>query len=228
MDYAFSPYNYYGTPDPAESISDFAEIFTIFGGGFLIFLFIVLFVTFALAIALYVFQAIGISKMMQRLNLSNSWMAYIPILNSYAFGKVAEQYVKKNGKKSAKFSLILLLGGFVVSFISSSLMVISFIFGFASGSGAQAAGVMLLFLMFALVLTIACEYALLAIQYVALWRIFAIFANKNATLYLILSIFISVSPFLIFASRNGEISCVENLEEVEAEADADASEVVKF
>ena len=38
----------------------------------------------------------------------------------------------------------------------------------------------------------------------------SIFSNKNATLYLILSIFVSVvQPFLVFAIRNNEPLCVE-------------------
>ena len=50
----------------------------------------------------------------------------------------------------------------------------------------------------------------MVVSYVAWWRVFAIFSNKNATLYLILSIFVSVvHPFLVFAIRNNDPMNVE-------------------
>ena len=87
------------------------------GAGVLVVLGIVLLFLYAYIIVLYIFQAIGISKMMKSLKLNNSWMAYVPIFNTYAFGKVAEQYIKKDGRKSAKFSVILLVCQFVYCFV---------------------------------------------------------------------------------------------------------------
>lgn len=180
------------------------------GTGVLVVLGFVLLFCFAFIIVLYIFQAIGISKMMKSLKLNNSWMAYVPIFNTYAFGKVAEQYIKKDGRKSAKFSVILLICNFALLFLSVIMSVFSFSMSFATASGEEEmtmvmAIIVILFSLF----VIACAYAVMAVQYVALWRIFAIFAPKNATLYTVLSIFLSISPFLIFASRNAKPVSVE-------------------
>ena len=180
------------------------------GTGVLAVLGFVLLFCFAFIIVLYIFQAIGISKMMKSLKLNNSWMAYVPIFNTYAFGKVAEQYIKKDGRKSAKFSVILLICNFVLLFLSVIMSVFSFSMSFATASGEEEmtmvmAIIVILFSLF----VISCAYAVMAVQYVALWRIFAIFAPKNATLYTVLSIFLSISPFLIFASRNAKPVSVE-------------------
>ena len=180
------------------------------GTGVLAVLGVVLLFYFAFIIVLYIFQAIGISKMMKSLKLNNSWMAYVPIFNTYAFGKVAEQYIKKDGRKSAKFSVILLICNFALSLLSVIMSVFSFSMSFATASGEEEmtmvmAIIVILFSLF----VIACSYAVMAVQYVALWRIFAIFAPKNATLYTVLSIFLSISPFLIFACRNAKPVSVE-------------------
>lgn len=180
------------------------------GAGVLVVLGIVLLFLYAYIIVLYIFQAIGISKMMKSLKLNNSWMAYVPIFNTYAFGKVAEQYIKKDGRKSAKFSVILLVCQFVILFLSIILSIVSFSVSFAAASGeTEMTMVMSIVIMLFSLFVMACSYAVMAVQYVALWRIFAIFAPKNATLYTVLSIFLAISSFLIFASRNAKPVSVE-------------------
>ena len=144
-------------------------------------------------------------KMHEKLGLKHGWMAFVPILNSYALGKVAEQYIKENGKKSAKFSIILL----VIQFASVG---IGFIFGLMMGLSQvffpQSVAMLIELVSYAFIYIVS--FGISIVSYVALWRVFAIFSNKNATLYLVLSIFVSfVQPFLIFAIRNNEPLCVE-------------------
>ncbi len=209
MGYSYPSYDYNQvTPLPDTSATG-SSIFN-FGMIILIVLFAILIILYAFMIVCYIFQAIGISKMMKRLNLKNSWMAFVPFCNSYAFGKVAEQYIKKDGKKSAKFSVILLVGSIALSIISGVMSTMSFLIGFIGGFfGDAPVGIMMILTVLFSIFVLACSYALMIIQYVALWRIFAIFANSRATLYTIISIFITLSPFFIFASRNNKPVCVE-------------------
>ncbi len=189
------------------------------GGIFLIVIFAFLFVMLAFAVVSLIFQGIGIMKMHEKLGLKGGWLAFIPILNSFAMGRVAEQYIKENGKKSAKFSIILLV-----------CQIVSFFFAFAMG---VILGIGTAFLPASIYAIINLVFTLLAyglsfiasvIAYIALWRVFAIFSNKNATLYLILSIFVSVvQPFLIFAIRNKEPLCVE----VKTEEIPEAAQVIE-
>ena len=62
-------------------------------GGFLGALigFLVIFVLFffIIAIILYIFNGLGLSKIAKNQNLNNSWFAWVPILNVYLLGKIA-------------------------------------------------------------------------------------------------------------------------------------------
>lgn len=182
----------------------------VIGGVLLIVLFAFLFVMLVFSFVSYIFQGIGVMKMHEKLGLNNGWMAFVPILNSYALGRVAEQYVKEDGKKSARFSIILLvtqvISLFMVFFMGIALGIFQVLLPISAYTAINA------------VLSLLSNAVLLVssvITYVALWRVFSIFANKNATLYLILSIFVSVvQPFLVFAIRNNEPMCVEVTQEV--------------
>lgn len=213
MGYAYPSYDSYLSVNDIFNSSDLALL----GGVTLIFVFGLLFFTFAYLIVAIIFQGIGIMKMHQTLGLKHGWFAFVPVLNSYALGKVAEQYIKVNGKKSARFSIILTILSVVPLIMVCLFFVLALFVGIGLGaSGTTPADVE------AVTLVIQLGYYLVyfpviigisVVQYIALWRIFAIFANKNATLYLVLSIFIGISPFLIFACRNGQPSCVAQLSE---------------
>ena len=60
------------------------------------------------------------------------------------------------------------------------------------------------FILFLSFIPLAFSIFYCVIFYKALWNIYAIFADGKATLYLILSIFLPVQPFLLFAIRNNE------------------------
>ncbi len=219
MGYAYPSYE---TVTPMPNVSEIATLFAGLGVFLAIVLAVLAFISFAFLIACYIFNGVGICKMMKNLKLKNGWMAFFPFLANYAFGKVAEQYIKKDGKKSAKFSVILLVVSIVYAFLSLVVSVISFFSGFISGlSGSdEAAGIMFIVTILFSAFVTVCTWALLAIQYVALWRVFAIFANKRATLYTVLSIFLPLSPFFIFASRNKTPVCVEQTTDNEFTAEA--------
>ncbi len=201
MGYTFNypSYDTITTPDSSQEILNSFNV----TAGLLIFLGVILLFVAVVAIVFYIFQAIGINKMMKRLNLTNSWIAYIPYLNIFAFGKVAEQYIKQDGKKSAKFSVILIImsvANLIISFISLPFLLLNNLDGGAS----------LVFILINLAISFAqflIAFAYKIVFYIALWRIFAIFSNNNSTLFLILSILLPVQPFLIFGCRNGDISC---------------------
>ncbi len=197
---------------------------SVLGGAFIVLLLAFLFVMIIWGVVAVVFQGIGIMKMHEKLGLKHGWMAFVPILNSYALGKVAEQYIKENGKKSAKFSIILVVAQ-AVSFGFAVFM------GIILGIGTAFLPISIYSILNALFSTVAyaISFAVSVITYIALWRVFAIFSNKNATLYLILSIFVSVvQPFLIFAIRNNQPLCVEmKVEEPIAEEIPETAGVVE-
>ena len=89
------------TPNFSTSVPDSNAAFggLAIGGTLLIILGVFLFFVLIFAVVTIIFQGIGIMKMHEKLGLKGGWMAFVPLLNSYAMGKVAEQYVKADGRK---------------------------------------------------------------------------------------------------------------------------------
>ena len=181
-------------------------------GGILLCYGIALLFGLAIGIIVYVFQSIGLYKMAKNLGLVHAWMAWVPFLNTYTFGKIGSRYIKMNGKPSAKFGGWL-LGLEIAMFVPVSVIIGAFIAMLPSLINMDAANptftpaiigsIATMFISFFAMSVIAITYALL--YYIALWRMFAIFDNSNATLFLILSIIFSITtPFFIFAIRNNK------------------------
>ncbi len=167
----------------------------------------------------YLFTAFGIYSMGKKLGVSNPWLSFIPFANVYAFGKIAEHYIKRDGRPSAKFSKILLIFQIIISVLALVLVVailVNFVLEAISNPDINAYfeseefaenGLFTFVLpaIFGLLGLFVLSIVYLVINYVALWRIFAIFDPDTATLYLVLSIFVSIlQPIFIFILRNRE------------------------
>jgi len=134
-----------------------------------------IFVFIILGIILYVFMALGMQAMAMKLKIENPWLAWIPIANVYLMGRIAGDQVKIFNKNIPKLGLVLLIGGICICVL----------------------------LVVPVINLLAC-IAYAVIYYIALYKIYRIFAENNAVLYTILSIVIDVTaPFFIyFASKN--------------------------
>lgn len=159
----------------------------------------------------YVFQSIGLFKMAKSMGFNHTWMAWVPFFNTYTLGKIGSKYVKNDGKPSAKFGGWLV--GFEIAMIVTLFVIIGAIIAMIpniitmtqSGETIPNDGliVSLLIIVLSYLLLIGISIAYCVIYYIALWRMFAIFSNSNATVFLILSILFSITtPFFIFAIRN--------------------------
>lgn len=162
---------------------------------------------------MYILEAIGIYNMGKSFKFSNPWIAFIPVANIYAFGKVAEKYIKSDGTRSVKFSKILLILLIVLIVVSIALIVLAVSaiviaasiseYGYDVTQNVPLPANLIIFLVFGMLLLIGVTVAYRIVRYVALWRLFSIFDCENATLYLILSIFFSfLAPIFIFVLRN--------------------------
>lgn len=169
-----------------------------------------------IGIALFVLNGIGLYDMAKKMNLSNPWISFIPFANVFALGRIAERYVKREGTKSAKFSVIL-LGFYIVQFISIIIFIAFTVFALISLI-AKAEMVInddssMALSMFNVVIPVIIFYFILlavavtynVIYYVAYWRVMSIFCNENATLFTVLSVLFSfLAPIFIFVNRNRE------------------------
>lgn len=168
------------------------------GLAFVIIYFVVI---FGISITMYLFEAFGLYRMGQRLGFKNPWLAFVPVANVYALGKVAEQYVKNDGKPSAKFSKILLTLNIIILAIAVLFVVFAVV---AAVLFSNRVAIFIPIILGYLAL-IGIAIAQSVVYYIALWRIFAIYDNNNATVFLVLSIFISfLYPIFLFVLRNKE------------------------
>lgn len=197
------------------NIGLFSELIEIFGSVVVLFGLIGSFSSIV-GIALYVLNGIGLYEMAKKMNFSNPWISFIPFANVFALGRIAERYVKRDGTKSAKFSIVLLC--FYIIEIISLVIFIAFLAFAVISLIAKAeiaindGGSMALSMFNVVIPVIIFYFILLAVAvtynifyYVAYWRVMSIFCNENATLFTILSIFFNfLAPIFIFVNRKRE------------------------
>lgn len=169
---------------------------------------------FAVSLATYLLQAFAIFKMAKNMGYNNPWLAFIPFANVYMFGKVAETYIKSDGRPSAKFSKILLTLQIILMAILVLLVVLIVMILFIEATGTYflnpeietlVASAMVLPVLLAIFAMLGVAIAYAIINYVALWRIFALYNYKNATLFLVLTLFVGLlTPIFLFVLRNKE------------------------
>lgn len=173
-------------------------------GAFGVFYFIVMMIALATSIGMYIMTAIGQYRMSQKCGIDKPWLAFIPVANTYNLGKLAERYddgkptVKKYSKILLGLNIATACSGIVLG-VGEIFLIISTIGLEASGSyyGGAALGGLMLFMLAAL-LCFALAIVAAVFNYIALYRVYRIFAPDNAMLFLVLSIFVSISyPILM-------------------------------
>lgn len=185
-----------------------------FGVAFFAIYFIVL---FGVALVMYLLESIGVYKMSKNMGLSNPWMAFVPIANHYALGRIAEKYIKNDGRPSAKFSKILLTLCIITLVVAIAFVVFIFVLVFLEAASipevdavmyseemaATMAFTIILPILLGYLVILGVSIAFSVVWYVALWRVFALYDDKNATVYLVLSIFFGfLCPIFLFMLRN--------------------------
>ncbi len=162
-----------------------------------------------IALVMYILQAFGLYGMAKGSGISAPWRGFIPFANTFLFGKIAERYVKKDGKKSAKFGGLLLAFEILTLVLAFATMafainVFSVLFAYlAYDTGDTAIISATVSMIFSSIVLVGVSIAYVVIYYVALWRIFTAFDYKNATVYFVLSIFFSfLGPIFLFVLRN--------------------------
>lgn len=169
-------------------------------GAFMLIYFVILFLAFAFSIVSYVLQGLGMYTIAERRGIRNGWLAWVPIGNLWVLGSISDQYqylAKGKIKNKRKAMLGLSIGMFVAYFPMIVLMVMAI-----EGDEILAAVGMLFIGLAMMVMAII----LLVLQYFALYDLFCSCQPSNAVLYLVLSIFISVTlPFFVFFVRKKDL-----------------------
>lgn len=162
-----------------------------------------------ISLVMYLLQAFALYGMAKGSGISAPWRGFIPFANTFLFGKIAERYVKKDGKKSAKFGglllafeILTLVLAFVAIAFTISMIFVLVIPGDETELAYSIVAPMLAMLISCFVL-MGVSIAYIVLYYVALWRIFTAFDYNNATVYFVLSIIFGfLGPIFLFVLRN--------------------------
>ena len=162
-----------------------------------------------ISLVMYLLNAFGLYGMAKGSGISAPWRGFIPFANTFLFGKIAERYVKKDGKRSAKFGGLLLafeILTLVLAFVTTAF-VIGMIFVLATAESETELTNSIIVPMFAMLIScfvlMGVSIAYIVLYYVALWRIFTAYDYNNATVYFVLTIFFSfLGPIFLFVLRN--------------------------
>ncbi|MBE6884332.1 MAG: hypothetical protein E7487_06970 [Ruminococcaceae bacterium] len=139
--------------------------------------------------ATYVMTAIAVMKMAKKRGISKAWLAWIPVANTYVFGKISETPDKK--RKTAVILLILhiaysMMAGIYAGMVSVTVgMIAQLEYG-----SIEEAGVIIVFVMMMLsfVVFLASAVAYMVIYYMAFYRICKLFGGSQHMTYFLLGL----------------------------------------
>jgi len=163
-------------------------------------LIVVLVMLVFMAIAVYLFQAIGLYKLSKNRGYGKAWLSFIPIINIYTMGEIADNIKANLSKKTCYTKTLLVLNASIIPFSILYLIInsnsIAYFWQkleFGADNSTQIATTIVLSI---IVISTAI------ITYIVLYRIYAEYSKQNANLFIALSILFSLHPFILFAIRN--------------------------
>ena len=177
-------------------------------------LFVVLFylALISAAIVFYIIQARGMYKISKRRNVSNPWMAWVPVLNVWNLGCVANAHDATQGQnKKWNLLLIILYGAFGVIYTAFYVVFAVFMAGirFDSnyfferliGSGIA----LILIVMILTIVLIAVLVTFLVFYSICLFKTFNSAVPDRAVAYLILSLLVPFAePICVAKAANAD------------------------
>ncbi len=199
-----------GYYDPFETEAGLAMM-----GGLLIVYLVVLLISLALSITMYIMGSLGTYKIAKRRGIHNPWLSWIPVGNMWVLGSISDHYQHVAKGKERKYRHLLLwltvgvYAGLILFFIVYFVSIMGATVGAIGGGSGEAAvasmlGVLSVALIFYFVV-LAVSIVTTVFQYIALYDLFRSCKPQNAVLFLILSILVNVTyPFFIFACRNAD------------------------
>ncbi len=183
-----------------------------------------------ISVVAYILIAIGLSRMAKACNYPRPWLAWIPYGSSFLIGKLAEISAGRFGKKKIAYGLWLvilqvvttLVGFFYVGVLFSVLFSGLSEFAYSASTiqgGVDQTAATLVALVLVLLLILALSIVQAILQYIALYLVFKLFDEKNAMIYLILCIFVSIAMpivMLIVSKKSPNLPTQEPVEETTA------------
>lgn len=192
--------------------------------------FLLLGVLILLGVAQFVIEAISLHAVAKRRGIRMAWLSWLPIGNRYILGCISDHYQQVRYGKSKILRFILPFGpiaqsvvstGFVLGYYVIAILLILFgsvlngaitAMGLPSwGNIAMLFAVLLVYaLLFAMALFVSVvSTAVVIVDNLAVFDLFASANTESAPLYLLLSLFVSFArPVLMFLSKNKDFGMV--------------------
>ena len=193
-----SDWGYNGFPYYDDFTPDFGGYADTFKGVFAA----VLLAVIAFAVVSYLLYGFAFYRIGKRRGMEHCYLAFIPIMNVWFIGRVADDINATMNKKTENAKRLAIMGA--VTYALSTLLGLCFaVCAVMYASGALSGYVAIAaFFLFA-VSVYGCSVAMLVMEYIAIYAVYKEYAYNNAVLYLVLSIIFSVAmPFLLFSLRN--------------------------
>ena len=190
----------YGTTTPMDD-----DVFAVFMGIYMS----MLLVSLGFFLVMYILQSLGMYKIAKRRGINNPWLSWVPLGNLWMLGSISDQYqyvVKGKITNRRKVLLGISLGTYGALFLMLIMLVVGAVNAAFSGSLAEAektAALMLLGILVMYLVMFILMIIMMVFMYMALYDLYISCNPTSGTMFLVLSILISVTqPFFVFACRN--------------------------
>ena len=174
-------------------------------------------VTGVISLVFYIFQSLGLYTIAKRRQVAHAWTAWVPLANIWLLGKISDQYQGyAQGRKTRRAAILLgcsiALLAVMIPFFVIVFSIVSQMPGWVQEShswgsysyrwvGEPPVGLAIATVVVTLVMAVVAIVAAV-FQYIALYDLFRSCEPRNATGFLLISIFVNVAmPFLVFAVR---------------------------
>ena len=156
-----------------------------------------------ISIAKYILMSIGLYKIASRRNLNYSFLAFIPIANSYLLGFIYDD-INKTMNRTTKTAMKLLILRIVTSCATLILMPFTILSYYVVGvTGTAVAVTVIASLVGAALFVLSVIYYVY--YFIALYGIYKEYAYDKAVLFLVISIlFFVLAPLFVFLIRNNK------------------------
>ncbi len=155
----------------------------------------------AYSVVSYILSSLALFNIARDLGNKKPWLAWVPYASTWLIGKSADDaHERKTGEKSnyAKWALVLMIVYLIFPIVSIFLNMFTF---FPIDEETQLLVSFLRLGLYFISLLAYIPYAV--VTYICYYRIYKLCYPNQAVLFLLLSIFVSVTaPFLLFACRN--------------------------
>ena len=155
-------------------------------------------IIFLVSIGFYVLEALGLYWLAQYREHKSPWWAWVPIASWLLMGDLTDEFTLFKKKFTGRKIIYWFLAGYGVVFVAAVLFGICVALGVIS----QEPVLLVLILLFYLLL-FAVLMSMMVLLYILCYNFYKTYKPENASLYLILSIFFSISiPIIIFSMGN--------------------------